>query len=117
MATYFKNILQSEIGTSEELIYTTGGNTRATFIGLSLTNLTSGIVLASVRLEQLDTAIPTPNVTGSAYYIKDIIVPPNQSLRVVNGGEKLVLGTSMKVYVQASEDASIDLVASYVEIV
>lgn len=117
MATYFKNILESEIGTSERLVYQTTDNTRATIIGLSLSNLSSGIVLASVRVVQMDTAAPTPNVIGSAYYAKNIVIPPNQSLRLVNGGEKLVLGTSMKLYVQSSEAASLDLVASYVEIV
>lgn len=117
MATYFKNILSSEVGKTEINFYETTANTRATLIGLSLSNLTTGIVLASIRLEQYDTAIPTPNLIGSAYYVKDVVIPPNQSLRIINGGEKLVLGTSMKVYVQASEDSSLDLVASYVEIV
>lgn len=109
MATFFKNKLASEIGTTEVEIISTLVNARVTVIGLSLTNLTSDIVQATIRLENTDTS-------DSAYYLKDVLVPPNQSLRVINGGEKLVLAGDMKVYVSANVDASLDLVASFVEI-
>lgn len=109
MATFFKNKLASEIGTTEVEIISTLVNARVTVIGLSLTNLTSDIVQATIRLENTDTL-------DSAYYLKDVLVPPNQSLRVINGGEKLVLAGDMKVYVSANVDASLDLVASFVEI-
>jgi hypothetical protein len=49
--------------------------------------------------------------------MKDIVVPPGTSLRAVNGGEKLILGPSTAIKVQANFDASIDIVMSYVEIV
>jgi hypothetical protein len=52
----------------------------------------------------------------SAYYAKDIVVPPNTSLRVVNGGEKLVLGPSMSVYVSSNTAASLDVVMSYIDV-
>jgi hypothetical protein len=113
MATYFRNTLISEVGTTEVLVGSTTTLSRATFIGLSLTNLTASIVLASIRIE--NTTETAPN--DSAYYIREVVVPPNQSLRVINGGEKLVLAGDMNVYIQASADNSLDLVASYVEIV
>jgi hypothetical protein len=109
MATFFKNKLESEIGTTEVEIISTTVNARVTVIGLSLTNLTSDIVQATIRLENTDTS-------DSAYYLKDVMVPPNQSLRVINGGEKLVLAGDMKVYVSANVADSLDLVASFVEI-
>jgi hypothetical protein len=109
MATFFKNKLESDIGTTEVEVISTLVNARVTVIGLSLTNLTSGIVLATIRLE--NTADNT-----SAFYIKDVLVSPNQSLRVINGGEKLVLGGNMNLYVQSNTADSLDLVASYVEI-
>lgn len=118
MATYFKNVLESELGSTETNVLSIANNARATIIGLSLTNLTGGIVLADVRIEQLDDiALPSPTVEGSAYYIKGVVLPPNQSLRVINGGEKLVLAPSTKVYIQSTVDASLDLVMSYVEII
>jgi hypothetical protein len=112
MATAFKNVLSTEIGTSEVEIIATATTARATVIGLSLTNLTGGIILASIRI--VNTVASSPN--NSAYFVKEVVLPPNQSLRIINGGEKLVLAGDMKVYVSSNVAASIDLVASYVEI-
>ena len=112
MATNFKNVLRSEIGTSEVEIINTTTTARATIIGLSLTNLTAGIILASIRI--VNTVASSPS--NSAYFVKEVVLPPNQSLRIINGGEKLVLAGDMKVYVNSNVAASIDLVASYVEI-
>lgn len=112
MTTFFRNRLESEIGTTEKEIISVGTNSRVTVIGLSLTNLTDNIVLASIRLE--NTTASAPN--DSAYFIKEVAVPPNQSLRVINGGEKLVMAGDMIMYAISNTDASLDLVASYVEI-
>lgn len=109
MATLLKNKLLANIGSTETLILTTGASARVTVIGLSLTNITDAMVLASIRI--LDTA-----TTDTAYYIRNVIIPPHQSLRVVNGGEKLVLSQLMSVYVQTNTESSIDLVMSYVEL-
>jgi|LakMenE01Jun11ns_1017448.scaffolds.fasta_scaffold9864905_3 hypothetical protein len=109
MATLLKNKLLANIGATEALILTTDSTTRVTVIGLSLTNITDAMVLASVRI--LDTT-----TLDTAYYIKNVIIPPHQSLRVVNGGEKLVLSQGMSVYVQTNTELSIDLVMSYVEL-
>ena len=80
---------------------------------MSLTNLTSEIIRATIRVE--NTVETAPNDT--AFYIKDVTIQPNQCLRVVNGGEKLVLAGDMKVYVQSNRADSIDFIASYVEII
>jgi len=111
MATYFRNVLHPGVGTTEvEILNVT--TSKATVIGLSLTNLTGNPVLASIRLA--NTTASAPN--NSAYYVKEIVVPPNQSLRVINGGEKLVLASNMIAYVQSNTASSLDVVASYVEI-
>ena len=110
MATYFKNVLIADLGTTETSALTSADNATVTIIGLSLTNLTSNVVLASVRILNNDT-------TDTAYYIKDVPVPANQSLRVVNGGERLVLGSNTSVLIESSQASSLDLVLSYVEIV
>jgi hypothetical protein len=109
MATFFKNKLESEIGTTEVEVISTLVNARVTVIGLSLTNLTNDVVQATIRLE--NTADNT-----SAFYIKNALIPPNQSLRVINGGEKLVLAGNMNVYVKSNAADSLDLTASFVEI-
>jgi hypothetical protein len=112
MATAFRNVLHSEVGTSEVEVISVATAARATVIGMSLTNLTEGIILASIRVE--NTVASAPN--DSAYYIKEVVIPANQSLRVVNGGEKLVLAGDMKVYVKSNTASSLDFVVSYVEI-
>ena len=114
MATAFRNVLYTEVGTSEVEVISVATAARATVIGMSLTNLTGGIVLASIRVENNAVGVVAPNDT--AYYIRDVVIPANQSLRVVNGGEKLVLAGDMKVYVQSNTVDSLDFIASYVEI-
>lgn len=109
MASVFKNKLVSELGATEQLVLESLPGVKTTVLGLSLTNLTGSILLASIKLE--DTIEQT-----SAFYIKEIIVPPNQSLRVINGGERLVLGPSTNVLISSNIDESLDVVISYVEL-
>ena len=116
MASFFRNKLHQNIGIAETEVISVSTNTRATVIGLNLTNLTTGIVLASIRLELRDPNPPNA-VLSEAYYVKDIIVPPNQSLRVINGGEKLILAGDMKMHIHSNFENSLDLVMSYVDIV
>jgi hypothetical protein len=110
MATLFKNKLQANLGTALTEVLTTESNAKTTVIGLSLTNLTEGVVLASIK-------VTDPIEVTSAWYIKDVIIAPNQSLRVINGGERLVLGPSTVVSIKSNVTDSLDLVMSYVEII
>jgi hypothetical protein len=109
MATVFKNLLSTEIGTSTTPLFQSGGSVITTVIGLSLTNITSGIIQASIQLQ--DTVAGT-----TAYYIQNVTIPSNTSMRVVTGGEKLVLGASTNVIIYSNTASSMDLVMSYVEI-
>ena len=109
MTSVFKNVLTTSIGTTPATVLTSNAAATTTVIGLSLTNTTSDVVLVSIQLN--DTIAST-----SAYYIKNVPVPSNQSLRVVTGGEKLILGPSTTVVVTSNSSSSIDLVMSWVEI-
>lgn len=109
MATTFRNKVVTEIGTAREEVLATNDNNRITVVGFSLANLTEGVVLVNVELQDAD------SVTG--YYAKEMILPPNTSLRVLNGGEKLILTPNNNLYVSSNVDASIDVVLSTVEIV
>jgi len=109
MTTAFKNVLNSGLGSTPTTVLTTNSSARTTVIGLSLTNTSSSVVLASVQLQ--DTLAGT-----NAYYIQNIVVPPNTSARVINGGERLVCGPSTNIVITSNIDGSIDLVMSYVEI-
>lgn len=109
MATLFKNKVVNNIGVVPVDVYETNGSTRATVIGLSLTNLTESAVYVDVLLQD-DTS-----VTG--YYLKETMLPANTSLRVVSTGEKLIVAPTNKLQIRSSLDDSVDVVMSFVEIV
>ena len=109
MATFFRNSLVKNVGKLPVTAVTTGANARATVIGLSLANLTEGVVTASITVSD--------GTSIAAYYIKDVVVPPNSSLRVINGGEKLMLSTSNTLSISSNRDDALDAIVSYVEII
>jgi hypothetical protein len=109
MATQFKNKVIKEVGLLPILALETDAATRSTVIGLSLSNLTSGIVYASVLVHD-DTSV-------EGFYMKDIPIPPNSSLRALSAGEKLILAPTNQLYLQSDEENSLDAVISYVDIV
>jgi hypothetical protein len=109
MATLFKNVLTSGLGATPTTVLTTTLGVKTTVVGLSLTNVTSTVLLASVKL--IDAVQGT-----EAFYVQNVLIPQNQSLRVVTGGERLVLGPNTGVVITSSLDDSIDLVISLVEI-
>ena len=76
---------------------------------MSATNLTSAVVKLSVTL--------TDESSTTGYFVKDIILPPGQSARLVNGGEKLILASSNNIYAYSDVVDSVDMIVSYVEIV
>jgi hypothetical protein len=114
MTSVFKNNLTANIGSSLTTVLTSNASANTTIIGMSLTNTTTEQVLVSIRLTD-------PNGGGigvpvSAYYIKNVSVPANQSLRVINGGEKLIVAPTTVIEMQSTVNDSIDLVMSWVEI-
>jgi len=108
MANFFRNKVVNEIGTTPIQVLEFGPSTRGTVIGLSLANLTGSNILASVTI--------TDDASTVGYYIKDVLIAPNSSMRLVNGGEKLILAPNNSIHISASQEASLDCVMSYVEI-
>jgi PleD family two-component response regulator len=108
MATEFKNKVIKSVGLKPVEVEAIGASSRATIIGMSLTNLTDSFVYVNVLVSD-DTS-----VTG--YYLKDTLLPANTSIRVVNQGEKLILAANNKILVSSSIDDSVDVIMSYVEI-
>lgn len=107
MASTFGNTLTQGIGITPVTVKTTINNGNTTVIGMSLTNTTENLVTANIVL---DDGLTT------AFFIKGVIVPANQSLRVINGGEKLIMGPSTQLIMSSSADTALDLVMSFVEI-
>lgn len=109
MATTFKNVVVANIGTEQTEVLATNDNARVTVVGFSLANLTEGVVLVDVQIRD--------EASTTGYYAKEMVVPPNTSLRILNGGEKLILTPRNNLYVTSNVDNSIDAVLSTVEIV
>lgn len=109
MATQFKNKVITEVGLLPIIAIETDAATRSTIIGLSLANLTESVVTASVLIKAADSTI--------GYFMKDIMIPPNSSLRALSAGEKLILAPDNQLQLQANENAALDAVISYVDIV
>jgi hypothetical protein len=109
MATTFKNRVVTGIGTARQQVLESTSNTRITIVGFSLANLTDGVILVNVELQDDTSTI--------GYFAKDLILPPNTSLRVLNGGEKLILAPSNVLYVNSNTNDSVDVIISTVEIV
>jgi len=108
MATIFKNKVIKNVGKVPVEITEIGSNSRATVIGLSLTNLTQSFLYVNVFVQD-DTSV-------SGFYLKETLLPANTSLRVVNQGEKLILAANNKLLVSSNLDDSVDVIMSYVEI-
>lgn len=111
MATAFKNKITPDVGTTATQIVAMTSIARATVIGMSLANKTADPVTVSITVTDASVA---PPVTG--YYMKDIIIPANQTLRAVNGGERLLVAPENVVEVVASVANAVDSIVSYVEI-
>lgn len=109
MASFFRNSVVKDIGVAPVKVLETASNSRATVIGLSLTNLTQGVILVTVELQD--------DTSTRGHYCKDVLVPANTSLRLVNGGEKLILANRNELYVSCNSENGLDALVSYVEIV
>jgi hypothetical protein len=51
MATFFRNVVAKDIGTTAREVIETSDNARVTIIGMSLANTTEFVVLADVALQ------------------------------------------------------------------
>ena len=108
MATLFQTALINNVGTTVTQAIAAPSNGTITVLGLSLTNLTQSIVQGSV--------IVGNGASTSAYYAYQITIPPNTSLRLVNGGERLTLASSYTLSLQSNQNNSLDAIVSYVEV-
>jgi hypothetical protein len=109
MASFFRNAVLNEVGTVQVTALETAANSRMTIIGMSLANLTQSMVLVDVKVENATAVV--------GHYVHQMMVPANSSLRLVNGGEKLILAESNKLYINANIDDSLDVIISYVELI
>lgn len=109
MATFLRTKVVTNIGTTPVDVIQTVSNNRFTIIGCNLANTTEDNVTIDIQV------IDSTSTIG--YYVRGIIIPPNNSLKVITHGEKLILGEQCGMRVVADVDDSVDATISYAEIV
>lgn len=109
MATFFRTKVEKDIGTTPvDVLQTTVGN-RFTIIGCNLANTTDEDVIIDI------TVTDSTAVTG--YYIKQLIISPYTSAKVITNGEKLILTEETTLTIVSDTASSVDAIISYAEIV
>lgn len=108
MSTVFRNKVIKEIGTEDQTVLSTDESTNTTVIGLSLANLTNNPVFVSIKI--------VDDSSTEGFYIKDVVIPAESSLRALSGGEKLVLAPNNQMIIVSNQENSLDAVISYVDI-
>ena len=109
MATFFRSKVLKDVGVVKTPGITTDASTRSTIIGISLTNLTEGNIYVDVLVAD-DTSV-------EGNYLKNVMIPPNTSLKPLGPAEKIILAPSNVLSFRSNENDSLDVVISYVDIV
>lgn len=104
----FKSIVETNIGTTKETIFTCSTGTTATLIGLSLSNLIEESVEVSCYIYK-----NSQDLEGSI--ITNAIITPGASLMIVGGNQKIVLEENDEIRIESNKDASIDSLLSFLE--
>jgi hypothetical protein len=109
MASFFRTKVSKDIGTTPVDVLETSSGSRFTLIGCNLANTTDEVVIVDVTITD------ATSITG--YYIKQLVIEPYTSAKIVTNGEKIILAENTTMTVVSDTAASIDLIASYAEIV
>jgi len=108
MANAFKNRTLRAVGTSPvDVGAVVGGSTETTLIGMTLANITSGVISVTATLN---------NGSNTTHIVKDAPVPTGGSLILLGGDQKVVLMTGDKVIITSNTASSVDVIMSFLEI-
>ncbi len=108
MANTFKNRTLRAVGTSPvDVGAVVAGSTETTLIGMTLANITSGVISVTVTLG---------DGTNTTNLVKDAPIPTGGSLVVLGGDQKVVLMTGDKITVTSNTASSADVIMSFLEI-
>ena len=108
MTTYFRTTVENDIGTTPVDVLTAPPTSIYTLIGFSLANTTDADVIVDVTI--------TDDTPSTGFYIKQLIIPPYTSAKLVQQGEKIILANNCYITVTSDTDASVDAIISYAEI-
>jgi hypothetical protein len=109
MATFLRTTVVPNIGTTLAIALQATNNGKFTIIGCNLANTTDNDVIIDIQI------VDANLVTG--YYIKQLVISPYTSVKVITNGEKLILAENCQLTIVSDTVSSIDAVISYAEIV
>ena len=102
MAQNFRNNLQSAVGTSEVTLVT--GSDFDAVIGIRLCNILTTTIEVDVYIVN----------SGNKYLAKDVVIPPNSAIELIQGGAKIVLKSGDVLKAESNTASSCDIVTSYI---
>ena len=104
MAQDFRNNLQRNVGTSEVTLVT-GGDFDAV-IGIRCCNVVTSTILVDVFIE---------NSSNDHFLAKNVSVPPNSAIELIQGGAKIVLENGDVLKAKSDTASSLDIVTSFID--
>ena len=104
MAQNFRNNLQRNVGTSEVTLIT-GGDFDAV-IGIRCCNVVTSTILVDVFIE---------NSSNDHFLAKNVSVPPNSAIELIQGGAKIVLENNDILKAKSDTATSLDIVTSFID--
>ncbi len=104
MAQNFRRYTSNDVGTSAATLFT--ANSYDTVVGISVANITTSAVVASVYIN---------DGSNDIYLVKNAPIPAGSSLQVLDGGAKFVVQASDALKVISDTASSLDVWVSAVD--
>ena len=104
MAQNFRRYTSNDVGTSAATLFT--ANSYDTVVGISVANITTSSVIASVYIN---------DGSNDIYLVKDAPIPSGSALQVLDGGAKLVGHSGDALKVVSDTASSLDVWVSAVD--
>ena len=104
MAQNFRRYTNNDVGTSAATVFT--ADSYDTVVGISVANVTSSSVTASVYIN---------DSSNDIYLVKDVVIPAGSSLQVLDGGAKFVVQSGDALKVISDTASSLDVWVSTVD--
>ena len=102
MAQNFRNNLQSAVGTGAATLVT--GADYDAVIGIRCCNILTSTIEVDVYIVN----------SGNKYLAKDVVIPPNSAIELIQGGAKIVLKLGDVLKAESNTASSCDIVTSYI---
>ena len=104
MAQNFRRYTSNDVGTSAATLFT--ANSYDTVVGISVANITTSSVVASVYIN---------DGSNDIYLVKDAPIPVGSALQVLDGGAKFVVQNNDALKVVSDTASSLDVWVSTVD--